>query len=225
MKSAAPFRIAVFASGAGSNLGALLERFPPGGERKVALVVSDRDRAGALERARGAGVPVAVLRPRDFATPEDYGWKLLELLRGRDIDLIVLAGFLRRIPANVVDAYRWRIVNVHPALLPRFGGPGMYGERVHAAVLAAGEAWSGASVHFVDAEYDRGPVIAQAKVPVVQGDTPESLALRVLSQEHRLLPEVVDLLASGRVQVKPDGTVQVRANESAPAELRTEPRS
>jgi phosphoribosylglycinamide formyltransferase-1 len=208
-----PFRIAVFASGAGSNLGALLERFPRGGEREVALVITDRDGVGALDRARTAGVPSVVVHPRDVATTEEYGRRLLELLRDHDIDLIVLAGFLRRIPAGVVDAYRWRIVNVHPALLPRFGGPGMYGARVHAAVLATGEAWSGASVHFVDAEYDRGPVIAQARVPVLSGDTVESLSRRVLEQEHKLLPEIVDLVASGRVEVRSDGGVEIRPAE------------
>jgi phosphoribosylglycinamide formyltransferase-1 len=213
--SDAACRIAVLASGGGSNLGALLQRFPPGGTRAVALVVSDREQAGALERARKAGVPSLVLTPRDFATPEDYGRRLLDVLREHRTDLIVLAGFLRRVPANVVDAYPWRILNVHPALLPRFGGPGMYGERVHAAVLASGEAWSGASVHFVDAEYDRGPVIAEARVPVLQGDTPESLAQRVLAQEHRLLPEVVDLVAAGRVQVDAAGAVRIAGERAS----------
>jgi phosphoribosylglycinamide formyltransferase-1 len=211
------FRIAVFASGGGSNLGALLERFPPGNEREVALVVSDRTDAGALARAGAARVPTRVVRPRDFATPEEYGLQLVRLLRDNEIDLIVLAGFLRKVPAAVVEAFPLRIVNVHPALLPRFGGEGMYGERVHAAVLAAGERESGASVHFVDAEYDRGPVIAQARVPVRPDDTPASLARRVLEEEHRLLPEVVGLIASGRVSVAADGTVVVRRDASAAA--------
>jgi phosphoribosylglycinamide formyltransferase-1 len=209
------FRIAVFASGGGSNLGALLERFRPGSEREVALVVTDRADAGALARASVAGVPARVVRPRDFATPEDYGRGLVQLLRENGIDLIVLAGFLRKVPAGVVEAFPLRVVNVHPALLPRFGGEGMYGERVHAAVLAAGERESGASVHFVDAEYDHGPVIAQARVPVLPEDTPQSLARRVLEEEHRLLPEVVDLIASGRVAVAADGTVVVRRDASA----------
>ncbi len=214
MSAAERFRIAVFASGGGSNLGTLLERFPPGGQREVALVVSDRADAGALARASAAGVPARVVRPRDCATPEDYGRRLVRLLRENGIDLIVLAGFLRKVPAGVVEAFPLRIVNVHPALLPRFGGEGMYGERVHAAVLAAGERETGASVHFVDAEYDRGPVIAQARVPVLPEDTPQSLARRVLEEEHRLLPEVVDLIASGRVAVAADGTVVVRRDAS-----------
>ncbi|HEY7461640.1 MAG TPA: phosphoribosylglycinamide formyltransferase [Gemmatimonadota bacterium] len=217
MSAAERFRIAVFASGGGSNLGALLERFPPGGEREVALVVSDRADAGALARASAAGVPTRVVRPRDFATPEEYSLRLVGLLRDNGIDLIVLAGFLRKVPAGVVEAFPFRVVNVHPALLPRFGGEGMYGERVHAAVLAAGERESGASVHFVDAEYDRGPVIVQARVPVLPEDTPASLARRVLEEEHRLLPEVVDLIASGRVSVAADGTVVVRRDASAAA--------
>jgi len=206
-------RIGVFASGGGSNLGALLERFPPGGDPEIALVVSDRPGAGALKRARVAGVAAAVVRPSDFTTPEDYGIELLEILRRHGIGLVVLAGFLKRVPRNVVKAYPWRILNVHPALLPRFGGPGMYGERVHAAVLAAGERESGASVHFVDTEYDHGPVVAQARVPVLPDDTPDSLARRVLEQEHRLLPEVVELVARGRVRVAADGSVNILEEE------------
>jgi phosphoribosylglycinamide formyltransferase-1 len=210
-------RIAVFASGGGSNLGALLTRFPPGAARQVTLVISDRPQAGALARARAVGIPCVVLRPVDFATADEYGERLLQTLREHRSDLIVLAGFLRRIPRNVIEAYPWRILNVHPALLPKFGGPGMYGERVHAAVLAAGETRSGASVHFVDTEYDRGPVIAQAHVPVLPDDTPASLARRVLAEEHRLLPEVVDLVGSGRVRVDSEGRVRI---DRAPVEDR-----
>lgn len=208
------FRIAVLASGGGSNLAALLDRFPPRSAREVALVVSDRKGAGAVERARAAGVPAEIVRPGDFGSAESYGERLLELLREHRIDLVVLAGFLRKVPANVVDAFPLRIVNVHPALLPAFGGEGMYGLRVHTAVLEAGEPESGASVHFVNAEYDRGPVIAQAHVPVLADDTPESLAARVLVEEHRLLPRVVELIAEGRVHLDPDGRVRIENGEA-----------
>ena len=204
-----PFRIAVFASGGGSNLGALLRRFPHGSSIAITLVVSNRPDAPALERARQAGVPVEVVRPEDFASPDAFGGRLLDLLRRHRIDLVVLAGYLKKIPPNVVEAYPNRIVNIHPALLPHFGGPDMYGERVHAAVLAAGARESGASVHFVDPEYDRGPVIAQARVPVLPGDDAASLAGRVLAAEHELLPRVVELIAGGKVRVGPDGTVQL----------------
>jgi folate-dependent phosphoribosylglycinamide formyltransferase PurN len=150
----------------------------------IALVVSDRD-AEALRRAEERGWPAARL-----ADPADGGaW--LALLREHRIDLLVLAGYLKLVPREVVAAYRGRIINIHPALLPRHGGPGMYGRRVHAAVLAAGDRESGASVHLVDEVYDRGEVLAQERVPVLPGDTPESLAARVLEAEHRLLPAVV----------------------------------
>jgi phosphoribosylaminoimidazolecarboxamide formyltransferase/IMP cyclohydrolase len=140
---------------------------------------------------------------------DSWGRRLLDLLRHHGIGLVVLAGFLRRVPAGVVRPYRGRIVNVHPALLPRHGGRGMYGPRVHAAVLAAGDAESGATVHFVDERYDEGPVIARARVPVLAGDSPETLAARVLEQEHRLLPEVVARFARGEIHLTEDGVVTV----------------
>jgi formyltetrahydrofolate-dependent phosphoribosylglycinamide formyltransferase len=177
----------VLASGGGTNLQALLDALRDSPRARVALVVSDRPDAGALERARGAGIPTAVLRD-----PTDPVSVLAAL---HDADLVVLAGYLKLVPPAVVARFRWRMINIHPALLPAFGGPGMYGRRVHAAVLASGAAESGASVHYVDEEFDRGPVIAQARVPVLPGDTPETLAARVLEAEHRLLPSVVLELA------------------------------
>ncbi|MFC1544975.1 phosphoribosylglycinamide formyltransferase, partial [Gemmatimonadota bacterium] len=119
-----------------------------------------------------------------------------------------LAGYLKMVPPNVVAAYSNRMINIHPALLPAFGGQGMYGRRVHEAVLASGAKLSGPTVHFVNEEYDRGPIIAQRAVPVYHDDTPEQLAARVLEQEHELLPEVVELIATGRVEVI-DGRVRV----------------
>ena len=152
---------------------------------RVALVASDRSGAGALERARRARVPAAVLnRPADAA-------ELLALLEGARAQLVVLAGYLKLVPAEVVARFRWRMINIHPALLPAFGGPGMYGARVHEAVLASGASESGATVHYVDEQYDRGPIIAQARVRVEAGDTPAALAARVREVEHRLLPQVV----------------------------------
>ncbi len=178
-------RVAVCASGGGSNLQALLDALPDGAPARVVLVLSDRGDAGALERARRAGVPAEVL-----ADPRDATEWLTRLGR-READLVVLAGFLKLVPAAVVAAFRGRIVNIHPALLPRHGGPGMYGRRVHAAVLAAGDTESGATVHLVDEKYDHGTPLAQARVPVRPDDTPEALAARVLEAEHRLLPAVV----------------------------------
>jgi formyltetrahydrofolate-dependent phosphoribosylglycinamide formyltransferase len=189
-----PVRVAVLASGGGTNLQALLDALT-GSRARVALVLSDRPDAGALERARRAGVAAAALRdPADSA-------ELLAALT--DMDLVVLAGYLKLVPPAVVAHFRWRMINIHPALLPAFGGPGMYGRRVHEAVLASDADESGATVHYVDEQYDRGPIIAQARVPVRPDDTPETLAARVLEAEHRLLPMVVLELARRGVPNEP----------------------
>lgn len=155
----------------------------------MTLVISNRPDAKALERARRAGVATGILK--DPADPAE----LLALLEAEEIDLVVLAGYLKRVPPAVVARFRHRMINIHPALLPGFGGPGMYGRRVHEAVLASGARRSGATVHYVDEEYDRGPIIAQRSVPVEPGDTPDTLAARVLAVEHELLPRVVVELA------------------------------
>jgi formyltetrahydrofolate-dependent phosphoribosylglycinamide formyltransferase len=180
-----PMRIAVAVSGRGSNLEAVIRALPPGGPAAVVLVLTNRADAGAVAVARRHGIPVAVLRDADDAT----AWR--EALEAARVDLVVLAGYLRLVPAPVIERFRGRIVNIHPALLPAFGGPGMYGRRVHEAVLAAGAQESGATVHLVDEVYDRGAVLAQARVPVLPGDTAATLAARVLGVEHKLLPAVV----------------------------------
>ncbi|HET9333326.1 MAG TPA: phosphoribosylglycinamide formyltransferase [Gemmatimonadota bacterium] len=190
-------RIAVLASGRGSNLEALFESLSAREDAAIVLVASDRADALALGRARTRGVATAVVAPDDATG-------MIDLLEQSRVDWIVLAGYLKRVPSEIVRSYRGRILNIHPALLPRHGGKGMYGERVHRAVLAAGESRSGASVHLVDEEYDRGPVVAQRQVPVLPGDTPASLAARVLEVEHRLLPEVVVAVAEGRLRVEGD---------------------
>jgi formyltetrahydrofolate-dependent phosphoribosylglycinamide formyltransferase len=190
-------RIAVLASGRGSNLEVLFEALADRTDVAIVLVASDRADAEALGRARSRGVAAAVVVP-------DGERAMIELLEDARIDWIVLAGYLKRVPPGVVRRWRNRILNVHPALLPAHGGRGMYGERVHRAVLAAGESRSGASVHLVDEEYDRGPVVARAEVPVLPDDTPASLAARVLEVEHRLLPEVVVAVAEGRLRVEGD---------------------
>jgi len=180
-------RVAVLASGGGTNLQALLDSLGPDAPAQVVRVVSNRVDAGALERARQAGVPTTVLRD-----PADAAELLVALA---DADLVVLAGYLKLVPREAVARLRHRLINIHPALLPAFGGPGMYGRRVHEAVLASGVAVSGATVHYVDEQFDRGSIIAQRRVPVRPDDTPDSLAARVLAAEHELLPEVVIDLA------------------------------
>lgn len=177
----------MLASGAGSNLQSLLEWCAtPDAPGEVVLVISNREEAGALERARAAGVAAVVVR-RDGQDAD----ALLAALREHRVELVVLAGWLKLVPAAAVRAFPGRMLNIHPALLPAFGGRGMYGRRVHEAVLAAGARVSGASVHLVDSEYDHGPILAQWPVSVQPGDTTEALAARVLEVEHRLLPAVV----------------------------------
>jgi len=182
-----PVRVAVLVSGGGTNLQALLDALHDSPIARIAHVISSRPHAGALERARRAGVPTTVLR--DAGDPAE----VLSALAGAQ--LVVLAGYLKLVHASVVARFRGRIINIHPALLPAFGGAGMYGRRVHEAVLASGAKESGATVHFVEEEFDRGAIIAQEKVRVESGDTPDTLAARVLEAEHRLLPRVVLELA------------------------------
>ena len=183
-----PVRVAVLASGGGTNLQALLDALRDSPLARVVRVITNRPDAGALERARAGGVAATVLRDPGDAV------ELLAALAAH-ADLVVLAGYLKLVPPAVVARFRWRMINIHPALLPAHGGPGMYGNRVHAAVLASGATESGATVHYVDEQYDRGPIIAQQRVPVRPGDTAETLAARVLEVEHRLLPLVVLELA------------------------------
>jgi len=190
-----PVPVAVLVSGGGTNLQALLDALRDATVARVTRVVASGAAAGALERARRAGVPTAVLT--DPADPAEI------VTATGDARLVVLAGYLKRIPPAAVARLRWRVINIHPALLPAFGGPGMYGRRVHEAVLASGAALSGATVHYVDEEYDRGPIIAQWPVPVLPDDTPDALAARVLEVEHRLLPRVVLELARLGVPEKP----------------------
>lgn len=193
-----PARVAVLASGGGTNLQALIDRFnaDPAAPARVELVVGSRPGIGALERAERAGIDAVALEARALGA-EAFGQALAEALRTHRIDLIVLAGWLQLVPAEVVRAFHGRMINIHPALLPAFGGHGMYGMRVHRAVIQAGVRVSGATVHFVDERYDEGAVIAQWPVPVLPGDTPESLAARVLAVEHRILPLAVEALARG----------------------------
>lgn len=185
-------RIAVLASGTGTNLQAILDYYASVGTAggSIELVASNREQAGALERARKAGIPAEVF------DASDDGSALAALLEAWSIDLVVLCGYLKRVPPVIVSEYRGRIINIHPGLLPDFGGQGMYGARVHAAVLTSGAMTTGVTVHLVDDEYDHGPVIAQWRVRVKIDDTPESLAARVLSAEHIVYPRVVDMVAA-----------------------------
>ncbi|HEU4748903.1 MAG TPA: phosphoribosylglycinamide formyltransferase [Gemmatimonadaceae bacterium] len=186
-----PSRLAVLASGRGSNLQAIMDHFDGLGRlAKIVLVASNRADAPALAKAENASIESA-----HFNAADD-GSELLALLRRFQVDLVILAGYLKHIPPQVIDAFRGRILNVHPALLPAFGGEGMYGRRVHEAVLAAGAEKTGVTVHLVDNDYDRGPIVSQWIVPVLAGDDAHSLAERVLEVEHIVYPRAVEMVAA-----------------------------
>jgi len=200
-----PFQIAVFVSGSGTNLQALLDRFSgeTAGDIRVSRVIASRPGIGAIARAESEGVPWSVLPAG--VSPDGLAAAMLHELKLARADIVVLAGFLKLVPEAVVQAYRGRILNIHPALLPAFGGNGMYGRRVHEAVLRSGARVSGATVHIVDEEYDHGAIVAQWPVPVLDGDDADSLAARILNVEHRLLPDVVGAFAAGDVITDPAG--------------------
>jgi formyltetrahydrofolate-dependent phosphoribosylglycinamide formyltransferase len=190
-----PLRLGVLISGGGSTLANLVERVADGRLRRVriGLVISSRADVRGVEIARAAGLPLAILRRRDYSNERAYGAAVAAACDAARIDLAVMAGFLClwRYPA----AYADRILNIHPALLPAFGGPGMFGHHVHAAVLNAKAAESGCTVHIVDEQYDHGPIVAQVRVPVQPDDTVETLAARVQAAERELYPQVIQRVA------------------------------
>ena len=197
MTDATP-RLAVLASGRGSNLQAILDAIDDGRlDARVAGVFGDRPKAFALERARDAGIPARALRPRDFAGREEFDAALFAEVASVSPDLIVCAGYMRLLGAAALAPWAGRIINIHPSLLPDFKGLD-----THARALAAGVAEHGASVHFVTPDLDGGPVIAQARVPVLAHDDADTLSARVLETEHPLMVAVLQLLCSGRVQLR-----------------------
>ena len=190
-------RVGVLASGRGSNLQAILDAAAhPDYPARVAVVISDRERAAALERAAAAGVPAEFLNPKDYADRDAYDAALAHTLRAHEVGLVCLAGFMRILSPAFVRAFEGRILNVHPSLLPAF--PGLY---PHRQVLEHGVRVSGATVHFVETGVDTGPIVLQAAVPVEPGDTEATLAARVLVEEHRLYPAAVRLFAERRLEI------------------------
>lgn len=193
-------RLAVFASGSGTNFAALADAAERGelGPVEVILLVTDRRDAGALTRAEARGIETVHAHPQ----ADGHGQRLLDILDAHDVDFVALAGYLQKVPVPVVEAFHEKMLNTHPALLPAFGGKGMYGRHVHQAVLNYGARWTGATIHLVEEEYDTGPIVLQQPVPVRPGDTPDALAERVKEVEHRLYPEAVRLFAQERVTVE-----------------------
>ena len=191
-------RLALLLSGGGRTLQNFLDLIAAGRlDARLEVVVSSNPDAGGVERARNAGIATAVIDRRQFDSDEAFSAAITAVLDRYDVELVLLAGFLRRyiFPAR----YRGRVLNIHPALLPKYGGRGMYGHRVHEAVLAAGDTESGCTVHVADHEYDHGPIVLQKRVPVLPGDTPDTLAERVFAAECEAYPEAVRLFASGRL--------------------------
>lgn len=182
--------IAIFASGSGTNAENIIRHFQGNKDVNVALVVSNKPDAYVLVRAANLHVPSLTLTREEFARGEE----LAHLMKERGIDFIVLAGFLLRVPEALIEAYPGRIVNIHPALLPKYGGKGMYGDRVHRAVVEAGERESGITIHLIDEQYDRGTTVFQAKCPVLPGDTPDDVARKVHALEYAHYPEVIGQL-------------------------------
>jgi len=195
--------LGVFASGRGSNFEAILEAIREGRlDAEARLLLSNEQDAGALSVAKNYGVPTAIVSKTDFTSRELFVETMLSTLKDHGVGFIALAGYMKKIPPEVILTYRNRIVNIHPALLPSFGGKGLYGYYVHEAVLARGCKITGVTVHIVDEVYDHGPIVAQRCVPVEEGDTPESLAARVLKVEHQIYAETLQLFAEGRVEVR-----------------------
>ena len=194
--------VAVLVSGGGTNLQALLDAEKAGKYRnaRIALVVASKPGVYALERAAKAGVESVVVSRKDYASADEFNAAMLKTLKEHDIGAVVLAGYLSMVGENVIEAYRDKILNVHPSLIPSFCGPGFYGLRVHEAALAKGVKVTGATVHLVNEKYDDGRIVLQKAVDVLPGDTPESLQRRVMEQaEWQLLPRALDMLTCGEV--------------------------
>ena len=198
----ARLRIGVLASGGGTNLQAIMNAIADGAlNAEIVLVASNNSRCGAMRRAWDWGIPAAHLSGVTHPDPEALDAAMTEALANRGAELVALAGYMKKVGPRTLARFRNRAVNVHPSLLPKFGGRGMRGERVHAAVLAAGERETGVTVHLADGEYDSGAIIAQERVPVLPDDTPSTLAARVLEREHDIYPRTLQRIAAGEVDL------------------------
>lgn len=206
-------RVAVCVSGGGTNLQAIIDAIAAGKieNAQIVRVISNNKKAHALTRAKEAGIEGVCVSPRDYADRELFNRALLDSLTQAQPDLIVLAGFMVAVPACVIDAFRGRIINIHPALIPSFCGKGYYGLHVHEKVLQRGAKVTGATVHFVDEDLDHGPILLQKAVDVKEGDTPEVLQRRVMEEaEWILLPRAISLIALGRVSIDENGITHIK---------------
>lgn len=191
-------RIGVLASGGGTNLQAIIDGCADGSlAAEIAVVISNNPGAGALDRASKAGIPTLCINHRQFSRRDDFDQALVKALQDADVELVVLAGFMRIITQTFIDAFPERVINIHPALLPAF--PGLH---VQQQALDYGARFSGCTVHFVDGGVDTGPIIMQAVVPILADDDADALAARILEQEHKIYPRVIQLIAEGRVHIK-----------------------
>lgn len=196
-------RIGVLASGGGSNMQAIMNGIDAGTIcGRIVLVISDKAESKALQRATDRGIATAVILFGEYPTREAFTRAIIDRLQDAGVDLVVYAGFMRMLTGEIEQAFSGRMMNIHPALLPSFGGPGFYGHHVHEAVLNYGAKVSGCSVHFVTTEVDGGPIIVQRCVPVLEDDTPDTLAARVLEQEHLAYPEAVRLFCAHRLRLE-----------------------
>jgi phosphoribosylglycinamide formyltransferase-1 len=195
-------RLALIASHGGSNLQAILDACRDGSlDADPRFVISNNSEAKALERARAGGVPAYHLSAHTHPEPDRLDAAIVATLERHGVNLVVLAGYMKKLGPRTLGRYSGRVLNIHPALLPKFGGQGMYGMRVHQAVLAAGEKVTGVTVHIVDEAYDRGPILAQRTVPIREGDTPDTLADRVLQVEHEVYVDTLQRIARGEIRL------------------------
>ena len=197
-------RIGVLISGSGSNLQSIIDNIQSGyiPNAKVVIVVSSRSDAFGIKRAEKAGIKAVFIDPKQTSSSYEYSQEITDALVEHAVDLVCLAGFMRMIEKPVLEKFSGRIMNIHPALLPKFGGKGMYGHFVHEAVLQAGEKESGPTIHFVDDQYDHGPVILQRTISVLPEDTPDTLSERVLAEEHKIYPDALKLYCEGKLKIE-----------------------
>lgn len=196
-------KLGVLVSGGGTNLQSIIDHIESGYlPAEIAVVISSKEGAYALERAKKHRIPAYVVKRKDFDSQEKYEDEMIELLRRHHVELVVLAGFIKVLSPHFVRAFPNRIMNIHPALIPSFCGKGFYGEKVHEAVLNYGAKITGVTVHFVDEGTDTGPIILQRAVAVEDDDTPDTLAARVLKEEHKIYPEAIKLYAEGRLEIR-----------------------